>query len=81
MVEVGVGVDVVVECEVGVIMIEQIESRAGSILAAYTILGVARSLWYDYRAGRRDIPKYIERSIEAHLALSHVAFKRLRESR
>lgn len=33
---------------------------------AYTLLGVAKSAWYDYRSTQNKLPRYIQRSINVH---------------
>ena len=62
-------------------MICDIEARAGGVQPAIRLLGVSQANWYDYRAGRRPVPKYVEASIWAHLRLSDRAIRaRLKET-
>lgn len=48
--------------------LERLAEICGSI-PAWRILGVSRSAWSQYIRGRRPIPVYIRRSVDAHLRL------------
>jgi len=49
-------------------LIHQAEQAWGGPVAASRHLGVSRESWQRWKAGKRPMPEYIRRSIEAHLA-------------
>ena len=62
-------------------LMAEAEALAGGISQAMALFGVSQANWYDYRAGRRPVPKYVEASIWAHLRLSDRAIRaRLKEN-
>lgn len=55
----------------------QLEQRAGGPVAAAAVLGVAYMGSYCAYKRTQNCPKYIERSLRAHLALSDREFNKL----
>lgn len=63
-----------------------IETRLGKIAQlpanqVHEVLGVSRTSWLEYRSAIRPMPKYVRRSIEAHLCLDDIELADLLETR
>lgn len=43
------------------------------------LLGVSKTSWHEYKAGTRDMPDYVRRSIKAHLACRDLELEQLAE--
>ncbi len=59
------------------ILIELEHRAALGPTKAAALLGVSYTSYKDYKNGRRLLPLYIERSVQAHLALSEQNLRRL----
>ncbi len=58
-------------------LIEDLETRAGGVEQAFTMLGVSQSAWYRYRSAG-ILPTVVLYSVEAHLMLKPKDFELLK---